>query len=691
MTKEELKKRTDLVRLIEESGVVLRKGGGSEWTGKCPLHDDQKASLNVNGAKQLWKCMGCGKSGDCFSWVMQHERTDFKEAHAILQARYGNGSVSSTLPRVIEAPKVTTWSLTDSAGNLIEHVRIDQPDGSKTYKWKRNGLDGLDGLKTADLPLYGMERLSEAAPGEAVTICEGEKCADALNGAGRLALGTVTGANVCPSKEAFIPLIGSERVYLWPDNDAPGYGHMTKVAERLKTLGVEPWLIKWPEAPPKGDAADFIAKGGDLGVLYTNARPWQAGSPTGEIVTSDEAIERKVRLISGNALRLVAENVRRERTGVHARVSILLDDTPLSWDVFNVERSEERGRLAKSAYQRLPEGIDNLIGLEDMKGRLDSFAASLWDTVVSQDTPKLVTPSDTLAPIAFYAEPFVMRGGGTIMFAPPGFGKSFMCLCFAVSIDAGISKLWPVKQARVLFINLERSAESIERRLWAINKALGLPPTRSLMMLNRRGHTLADIADGVKRFVKQHGVDVIFLDSISRTGAGDLIENQTANRTIDLLSALCPTWFALAHSPRADETHVFGSMHFEAGSDVMVRLASEKKGDDLGIGLSITKSNDIPHGEQMSYCLSFQDRQLVSVRAARPYEFGELALARQQSPIQEIVSYLLEKGKATATQIANDLGRNRTNVSKLLNNSEEFVKVNRDGPNQFWGLKDKLL
>ena len=697
MTKDELKRQVDLVALVERAGVTLHQKG-DEWIGRCPLHDDTKASLSVNQSKGQWKCFGCGKAGDCFDWIAILHHTDFKGAYAELQQQYGSTQASTPTTKPIAktttktTPKTasaTTWNITDAAGTVIaQHVRYDSPDGSKSYGWKRDGKDGLNGLKTADLPLYGMESLRAAPPGARVTICEGEKAADALIGAGYTAMGTVTGASSCPLVDAFKPLIGSERVYLWPDNDAPGYAHMTKVAEKLGALNIEPYLIRWPEAPPKADAFDFLARNGDLQSLYANALPWLPGSPAVETVTGDDSVERRIKLMSSHTLRIRAENVRRERTGVHARITILLDEAVLSWDVFNVERSEERGRLAKSAYQRLPEGIDNLCGLEDLKAHLDSFASSLWDSAVDKDMPGLVTPSETIEKIEFYAEPFVVRGGGTILFAPPGFGKSYVCLLLAVSMDAGVNSLWPVRKARALFINLERSEESVKRRLAVVNRALGLPVNRPLLMLNRRGHALADIAEAVRKAIRQLRVDAIFLDSISRFGSGDLNENATANRMIDTLSSLCPTWLALAHTPRADETHAFGSVHFEAGADLMVRLSSERKGSDLGIGLSITKSNDVPHGQMRCYCLSFKDSQLAAVRVANPGEFGELALAKKRSLTQEIAEYLMEEHTATTTQIANGIGRNRSNVSTVLNESEEFKKAGKAGKDQLWELRD---
>ena len=41
-----LKEEVAVRRLVEAAGVVLRKGG-KDFTGKCPFHEDETASLRV--------------------------------------------------------------------------------------------------------------------------------------------------------------------------------------------------------------------------------------------------------------------------------------------------------------------------------------------------------------------------------------------------------------------------------------------------------------------------------------------------------------------------------------------------------------------------------------------------------------------------------------------------------------------
>ena len=84
------------------------------------------------------------------------------------------------------------------------------------------------------------------------------------------------------------------------------------------------------------------------------------------------------------------------------------------------------------------------------------------------------------------------------------------------------------------------------------------------------------------------------VDSLSRMGYGNLIDNDPANKAMDALNGLSPAaWAVLAHTPRGDETHTFGSQMFDAAADVTVQLMTDDKtkDDSLGIGLRVDKAN----------------------------------------------------------------------------------------------------
>jgi DNA primase len=82
---ERLKSEVAIERLVEASGVVLKKSG-KDKLGCCPFHEDETASLVVTTAKNLWHCFGCGIGGGPIDWVMKRNGVSFRHAVELLRA-----------------------------------------------------------------------------------------------------------------------------------------------------------------------------------------------------------------------------------------------------------------------------------------------------------------------------------------------------------------------------------------------------------------------------------------------------------------------------------------------------------------------------------------------------------------------------------------------------------------------------
>jgi len=87
-----LREEVSVQRLIEDAGVELRKSG-KDVVGRCPLHEDDTASLVVTPAKNLWHCFGCGVGGGPIDWVIKSRGVSFR--HAVELLREGLPGVSS--------------------------------------------------------------------------------------------------------------------------------------------------------------------------------------------------------------------------------------------------------------------------------------------------------------------------------------------------------------------------------------------------------------------------------------------------------------------------------------------------------------------------------------------------------------------------------------------------------------------
>jgi hypothetical protein len=223
--------------------------------------------------------------------------------------------------------------------------------------------------------------------------------------------------------------------------------------------------------------------------------------------------------------------------------------------------------------------------------------------------------------------PLLVEGGGTILYGPPGRGKSYTALAIAIAVDAGVAvgPLTPLRPGRALYINLERYRTSIARRLHALNCALGLPHSRPMLVINARGRTLLDLAPAIEMTIKEHRISLLVLDSLSRAGMGSLVEDMSANRVMDMLNSWEVTWLAIAHTPRADSSHVYGSIMLDAAADICIQAITQTADGRLGVGLKVTKANDIAMSSFPVLCYEFsRDGVLTAIRAAHPREFADI-------------------------------------------------------------------
>jgi DNA primase len=79
--------RIDIIDVV--GGFVKLKKRGSNYLGLCPFHNEKSPSFTVSPSKELYKCFGCGKSGNSISFIMEHEKYSYVDALKWLANRYG--------------------------------------------------------------------------------------------------------------------------------------------------------------------------------------------------------------------------------------------------------------------------------------------------------------------------------------------------------------------------------------------------------------------------------------------------------------------------------------------------------------------------------------------------------------------------------------------------------------------------
>ena len=82
---QQVKRANDIVDVIG-SHLELRHSGAN-FMARCPFHGEKTPSFNVNRNLQIYKCFGCGESGDVIKFVEKYESCTFMEALEILAKR----------------------------------------------------------------------------------------------------------------------------------------------------------------------------------------------------------------------------------------------------------------------------------------------------------------------------------------------------------------------------------------------------------------------------------------------------------------------------------------------------------------------------------------------------------------------------------------------------------------------------
>src|ERR1017187_9964425 len=85
-TIEQIKNRIDIIDVVGE--FVKLKKRGANYLGLCPFHNEKTPSFTVSPTKEIFKCFGCGRSGNTISFLMEHEKYSYVEALKWLANKY---------------------------------------------------------------------------------------------------------------------------------------------------------------------------------------------------------------------------------------------------------------------------------------------------------------------------------------------------------------------------------------------------------------------------------------------------------------------------------------------------------------------------------------------------------------------------------------------------------------------------
>ncbi|HRQ13600.1 MAG TPA: DNA primase [Promineifilum sp.] len=134
---QEIKNRLDLVDVVQDYGVQLRKSGRN-YSGFCPFHPNTRTpAFYVFPETQTWRCFGaCAEGGDVFSFVMKKNGWDFKETLVDLARRAGV-TLEETRPKdaAHEAAEERQVALLDAASNYYHQLLLHAPQAEVARRY----------------------------------------------------------------------------------------------------------------------------------------------------------------------------------------------------------------------------------------------------------------------------------------------------------------------------------------------------------------------------------------------------------------------------------------------------------------------------------------------------------------------------------------------------------------------------
>lgn len=86
-TIQQILSRIDIIDVV--GGFVKLKKRGANYLGLCPFHNEKTPSFTVSPSKEIYKCFGCGRSGNTISFIMEHEKYSYVETLKWLANKYG--------------------------------------------------------------------------------------------------------------------------------------------------------------------------------------------------------------------------------------------------------------------------------------------------------------------------------------------------------------------------------------------------------------------------------------------------------------------------------------------------------------------------------------------------------------------------------------------------------------------------
>ena len=237
----------------------VRRQGDHKAKVSCPVpghgqgNGDQNPSVTVDigndGDRTVIHCHGGCTEKDVLEYAGLTERNLFFDERPARRPSQ-------------PATKYTEFPYMDEGGaERFQSVRVDPPNGKKTFFQRHRGPDGkwINNTKGVRRLLFGVPELNAADPSEPVFLVAGEKCVRIMRSHGFVATTNVAGEGKWTAEDS--EFVRGRDVVLFCDNDPTGRKDADLKTRLLHGVARSIRVLDVLDLPPKGDCEQYFSAG----------------------------------------------------------------------------------------------------------------------------------------------------------------------------------------------------------------------------------------------------------------------------------------------------------------------------------------------------------------------------------------------------------------------------------------------
>jgi len=319
--------------------------------------------------------------------------------------------------------------------------------------------------------------------------------------------------------------------------------------------------------------------------------------------------------------------------------------------------------MADTSTRHMNDKMDEQMSQESEPTTQDTDCKNVW------------TAAELLAgewPEPKWIVPGVISVGLSVLAGRPKTGKSWLALLIGLAVSTGGKALErDVEQRKVLYIALEDSARRLQHRC----KALGMPESADITFVTEwPSLDRKDGVDSLEQWISRKKCEMVIIDTIGRAaGKADQLDlaemNGLMGRVQEMAHAHEAAIVVIDHHTKPRPTSgdpvddVIGSTGKSAVCDTILGLY-RKHGKRYATLKA--RGRDI---EDKEFCLEFDNETCIWKVIS---EDGRRVPTSKEKQVLEAVEALLASGELpTTSRIAERLGKNKGNVSRILGNLTE--------------------